>query len=152
MHVMVRPVFGAATGLAVAAAVIAVSLPAAARRSDERNLARAQHVAHTLRLPDGATRSLQCRGDGLVTCVRIDAPVTDVAHRMAVALRVGGGGRAVEQRCSPVTVGATHLRADECDVSLRFGHRGVFVTVTPVLGSRAGRPAVTSTLVSVSAS
>jgi hypothetical protein len=141
-------------GALLAVAATAVAVNARHESADSQNLRRAAAVAEQLAVPSGATASTRCHGDGLVACWIVTQPVPAVADTIVTSLRVPA--RATPTRtCDRVRVGTTGapLASDSCFVRVRYGSRGVFVFLDPLVErDPAGRARVVGSQVSVSAS
>jgi hypothetical protein len=141
-------------GSVLAIAGTAVVVNARQQSADTQNQTRAAAVAQQLQAPAGAVVSKSCHGDGLVSCWTVPQPVPAVADAMATSLRVPA--KATPTRtCDRVRVGTTGapLESDSCFVRVRYGSRGVFVFLDPLVERDShGRASVIGSQVSVSAS
>lgn len=136
---------------AVAVAIVCVGLVVVQGGADDDRL-RATEIAEQLAAPAGAQGSTTCRGDGVVACWEVRRPVTAVSSLLAESLG-RPAGKAATTTCDRVPVGTTSgsLQADSCFVRVRFGDRGVFVFLDPLVErDEDGVATVVGSLVSVS--
>ena len=148
-----RPAFFAALGVTVIGASVALVLPGVLARADQARLDRAETLAFALQVPQDAISSTECHGDGQVDCWRTTSSVEQTARTVADALDRLTDER-IDLSCEalPTEDGAYPPGAESCFVRVRFGDRGTFVFVDPVLDRTDGAATLTGALVSLSAS
>jgi hypothetical protein len=154
VHLMrTRPIFMILLAVVIIGAGIGATVVTASGRADHRNLGHAQAVAHAMVAPAGATKSIACHADGLVSCWVVKGSAAQVASAVSAGL-TGPAGKSATQSCRQLPVGSPGSSAvtDECSVIVRYGAHGVFAFFGPQVSHDAdGRATVTGTLVTVSA-
>lgn len=148
-----RPVFTILLALAIIGVAIGETVVTASGRANHRNLVHAQALAHDVVAPAGATKSIACHADGLVSCWVVGGSAAHVATTVSAGLS-GQAGRSATQSCQQVPVGSSgnSVTTNECSVIVRYGDHGVFAFFDPQVSRDAdGRATITGTLVTVSA-
>lgn len=159
-----RPLPLVLLALAAVGAVATAVSPAVQDRLDRPAREQALAVAQAVPAPDGATRSTDCRGEGLVACWETSGPVGDVARELSrtmgeqarVAATSTCGVQAPATPTTPGTTAGTDPSAgpgESCSVRVRFKAHGTWALVEPLLGrdERTGAATVVGSRVSLSA-
>ena len=148
-----RPAFVAALGVTVVGVCVALVLPVVLARADQARLGRAEVLVFALPAPPGGISSTQCHGDGQVGCWLTTSSVEQTAREVADAL-----GRLTDERVDlscealPTENDAYPPGTESCFVRVRFGDRGTFVFIDPVLDRTDGAATPAGALVNLSAS